>query len=461
MIIGDASVPFVGAGRLAYAPVEDLGFRGFALVLDGRSRSGFTSADGAARRRRERDDTTGDQTHRIGVPGPTAWDMARAFGAVRADPLTFLGQVQRRYGDLALAFPVPGPPGPAAERPHDIRHVLQSNARHWGKRTVQYAALARVTGPGLLALRRAQLDRPSADGGAPPSTTSLEAVGDRVRAAVDDAVRSWEGSRGPVGTFVDVAPLSTMNIALDAVGRALSAGPVRAVAPPAGRLRRRGATRGAGGRAVVPLPTWTPTPTGSPAALGAPAAGRRLDGDRGGERRSRGSADGTIGDDLLGLMLDSGLGDDEIRDELVTMVIAGHRRRWRPELAWTLVMVAEATLRCKTGCAPSRGPSGPGAAGRPTGGVAVSRAVVDAGLAPPPARVGDLPALEEHRLEHDRRAQAPRRARWRSSARGSPTATPGSVARSRLAFPSERFRDGQPGAGVHPLRTGSTALHRP
>jgi lycopene cyclase domain-containing protein len=31
-IIGDASVPFVGAGRLAYAPVEDLGF-GFALVL--------------------------------------------------------------------------------------------------------------------------------------------------------------------------------------------------------------------------------------------------------------------------------------------------------------------------------------------------------------------------------------------------------------------------------------------
>jgi lycopene cyclase domain-containing protein len=31
-IIGDASVPFAGAGRLAYAPVEDLGF-GFALVL--------------------------------------------------------------------------------------------------------------------------------------------------------------------------------------------------------------------------------------------------------------------------------------------------------------------------------------------------------------------------------------------------------------------------------------------
>ena len=31
-IIGSAGVPFVGDGRLVYAPVEDLGF-GFALVL--------------------------------------------------------------------------------------------------------------------------------------------------------------------------------------------------------------------------------------------------------------------------------------------------------------------------------------------------------------------------------------------------------------------------------------------
>lgn len=31
-IIGNQQVPFVGAGRLVYAPVEDLGF-GFALVL--------------------------------------------------------------------------------------------------------------------------------------------------------------------------------------------------------------------------------------------------------------------------------------------------------------------------------------------------------------------------------------------------------------------------------------------
>ena len=86
----------------------------------------------------------------IGVPGPTSTDMARAFRSVRRDPLSFLGQVWERYGDL-VSFPVPGAPALLLNDPADVRHVLQTGARHWGKRTVQYAALGRVTGPGLLA----------------------------------------------------------------------------------------------------------------------------------------------------------------------------------------------------------------------------------------------------------------------------------------------------------------------
>ena len=45
----------------------------------------------------------------VGVPGPSALEMARAFRSVRADPLGFLGEVTQRFGDL-VAFPVPGPP---------------------------------------------------------------------------------------------------------------------------------------------------------------------------------------------------------------------------------------------------------------------------------------------------------------------------------------------------------------
>ena len=45
----------------------------------------------------------------VGVPGPTSWDMARAFRSIRADPLTFLGEVSQHYGDT-VSFPVPGAP---------------------------------------------------------------------------------------------------------------------------------------------------------------------------------------------------------------------------------------------------------------------------------------------------------------------------------------------------------------
>src|SRR3954465_7788155 len=86
----------------------------------------------------------------LGAPGPSALDMARAFRSVRADPLTFLSEVADRYGDV-VAFPVPGPAALLVNDPDDVRHVLQTAARNWGKETVQYAALARVTGPGLLA----------------------------------------------------------------------------------------------------------------------------------------------------------------------------------------------------------------------------------------------------------------------------------------------------------------------
>ena len=86
----------------------------------------------------------------LGIPGPSTLDMARAFRSVRADPLSFLVEVTERFGDL-VAFPVPGAPALLVNDPADARHVLQTSARNWGKETVQYAALARVSGPGLLA----------------------------------------------------------------------------------------------------------------------------------------------------------------------------------------------------------------------------------------------------------------------------------------------------------------------
>ena len=86
----------------------------------------------------------------VGAPGPTTRQMMTGFWSIRADPLGFLCQARERYGDL-VAFPVPGPPALLISDPADVRRVLQTGARNWSKDTIQYRALARVTGPGLLA----------------------------------------------------------------------------------------------------------------------------------------------------------------------------------------------------------------------------------------------------------------------------------------------------------------------
>ena len=195
----------------------------------------------------------------IGVPGPTSLDMARAFRSVRADPLSFLVDVADRFGDL-VAFPVPGAPALLVNDPADARHVLQTGARSWGKQTVQYAALARVTGPGLLAssesswIEHRRLAAPAFH------HERLQAVGQEVAAAVDDAVRERLGSSS--GTeVVDVAAL-THRIGLDAVGRALFSTDL------SGQARQLlAATADAAelvvrlGRSILPTAAWVPSRT--------------------------------------------------------------------------------------------------------------------------------------------------------------------------------------------------------
>jgi cytochrome P450 len=277
----------------------------------------------------------------LGVPGPSPLDMARAFRSVRADPLSFLVEVSERFGDL-VAFPVPGAPALLVNDPSDVRHVLQTSARHWGKQTVQYAALARVTGPGLLAssepswIEHRRLAAPAFH------HHRLEAVADQVRAAADTAITArLAGDSCGTGALVDVAEL-THRIGLDAVGRALFSADLTGQAQQlldttseAAKLVVRL------GRSVLPTAEWAPTPTN----LRLRSTRHRLDAISSeliAQRRRRGrlSPAGSHGDDLLGLLLDSELTDAEIRHELVTMVIAGHETV-AAALAWALMLLAE------------------------------------------------------------------------------------------------------------------------
>ena len=275
----------------------------------------------------------------IGVPGPTSLDMARAFRSVRADPLTFLVDVSRRFGDL-VSFPVPGAPALLVNDPDDARHVLQTAARNWGKETVQYAALARVTGPGLLAssepswIEHRRLAAPAFH------HQRLAAVGDQVRAAAETAIGARLGSLAD-GDVVDVAAL-THRIGLDAVGRALFSADLSGQAQQLLDATSESADLVVRlGRSILPTAEWTPTRTN----LRLRATRRRLDASAAeiiAQRRARSlhAPAGSHGDDLLGLLLDSEMTDAEVRDELVTMVIAGHETV-AGALAWTLMLLAE------------------------------------------------------------------------------------------------------------------------
>jgi len=277
----------------------------------------------------------------LGIPGPSTLDMARGFRAVRADPLSFLVDVSERFGDL-VAFPVPGAPVLLVNDPADARHVLQTAARNWGKQTVQYAALARVTGPGLLA--SAEPSWISHRRVAAPAfhRQRLEAVGDQVRAAADAAVTArLEAGAFTDGDVVDVAAL-THRIGLDAVGRALFSADL------SGRAQDLLTATGDAaalvvrlGRSILPTAAWAPTSTN----LRLRRTRRRLDAISAEivqQRRAqfRTQPGGTHGDDLLGLLLDSAMNDEEIGNELVTMVIAGHETV-AAALAWTLMLLAE------------------------------------------------------------------------------------------------------------------------
>jgi cytochrome P450 len=271
----------------------------------------------------------------VGVDGPTSWDMLRGFRSVRADPLGFLVSAQARYGDL-VAFPVPGPPVLLVNDPTDVRHVLATGARHWGKQTVQYSSLARVTGRGLLAssdpswLQHRRLAAPAFH------HRRLEAVAEQVRAAARDAIADWR-DLPPNGAVVDVAALA-LEVALDVVGRALFSADLSERSQ-----RLLAATSDAAqlvvalGRSVIPVPEWVPTPVNRRLR----AAAHELDAlcHELIERRRRRSVTGH-GDDLLGLLMDGGLTDHEVRDELVTMVVAGHETV-AAAISWTLMLLAE------------------------------------------------------------------------------------------------------------------------
>ena len=280
----------------------------------------------------------------LDADGPVPREMVRDLLAIRRDPLGYLESVVARFGDL-VAFPLPRTPVLLVNDPAGARRVLVENARAYSKATIQYGALSLVTGGGLLTAdgeawrRRRRIVQPAFHHG------TLDVVAEQAVAAAERVTAGW--AQLPDGAVVDV-DAACLQATLEVVGRTLfdadlAADGERVVAAVHTALAV------VVQRARTPQPSWLPTPANRRLAE-AVATLDRACGDVVRGRRARGPVGG---DDLLGLLLRSadadavadaagegGLSDTEVRDELVTLVIAGHETV-ASALSWTLLLLAD------------------------------------------------------------------------------------------------------------------------
>jgi cytochrome P450 len=289
-------------------------------------------------------DRTGFPPRRYGAtpataPGPSGPTMLRAFWQIRNDPLAYLVRTAKEYGPI-VQFPIPSPPSYLVADASAARHVLTTQARNYTKRTIQYSALSLVTGDGLLTSdgevwrRQRRLVQPAFH------HESIARVGHHVAASVARLDDDWE--RLPRrGAVVDVDEM-LMRATLEIVGSSLFGTDLSGDAERLAHATLR-ALDVVIARARVPIapPAWVPTPANRRLS----AAVRELDGavtsmlrDRRAESASSREPDML---DLLLAVADDGdaLSPDEVRNQIVTFLVAGHETV-ASALSWAMWLIA-------------------------------------------------------------------------------------------------------------------------
>lgn len=288
-------------------------------------------------------------THATGVvsstsrrvpPGPKPRLLLGNALELRRDAPAFVLDLRRRYGDIAR-YQVLRSQMYMLSHPDYVKHVLQDNHRNYGKNSFAYRALRIVLGNGLLTsqgdfwLRQRRLAQPAFH------RQRVAGFSETMIAATLDMLRDWE-SYATHGQVFDVAE-EMMRLTLRITGEALFSIDLADEAGEVGQAVASGIEQLTGRflRAVAP-PLWVPTPEN-----------RRFNNvlqtlDRVvyeiiSERR-RGQEDRG---DLLSISMmaqdeETGerMDDQQLRDEVMTMVLAGHETTANA-LAWTWYLLAQ------------------------------------------------------------------------------------------------------------------------
>jgi len=242
---------------------------------------------------------------------------------IQRDPLRFLMTNAAAHGDF-IHYPLRLWEVFQITHPAIIKHILQDNNRNYTKNTIQYNTLAQVTGRGLLTsdgplwLRQRRLVQPAFH------RKRIHAFGDDISTAAASMLDRWDAR--PNGTTIDV-DAEMMQVALEIVGKTLFNLDLRHEAPEMteGVLEMLAYVVYRAKAMVAPPISW---PTGRNRRYR--AAMTKLEGVIYGAIAAR-RAGGIDHGDILSMLLAArdedtgeGMSDRQIRDEMATLIIAGH-----------------------------------------------------------------------------------------------------------------------------------------
>jgi cytochrome P450 len=269
------------------------------------------------------------------APGPSGLDALRTLLQLRRDPLPTLECVQRRFGSV-VRFPLGSRTFYLVGDPAGVQHVLQDNARNYNKDTSTYAKVRSVLGNGLLTSdgphwkRQRRVCKPAFCRGRLAATTQL------ITRRTTQMLSQWRADQE-----LDVRD-EMMRLTLSVVSAALLGADLQSEADAIGEALTSAMQHvQARIETVSDWPQWLPTPSRrrfreARGILDA-VAYRLID-------RRRQSA--TRGDDVLSLLLEARdpqtgkpLSDEAIRDEVVTLMLAGHETT-ASALTWVWVLLS-------------------------------------------------------------------------------------------------------------------------
>ncbi len=278
----------------------------------------------------------------ITAPGPNGGDMIRHMRAIQNDPLPYLEKVWREHGDV-VQFPIPWPVY-IVSSPSGARDVLVNFNRDMGKRTLQYTTLSLVTGFGLLTADTAEW-KPRRRAMQPAFHKELIAL---TQSRVDEELATLHAqwmeltSEGPAIIDIDQA---MMELALRITGAALFGINLEDDAREITEATLV-ALHGVIARAQNPLPFPLAVPT--PANVRMNKAVKRL--DRAVQsildmREKNMLPEGAPIRDMLDVLLDldEPLTAQQLRDEIVTFIVAGHETV-ASALTWSWQLLGEQPL---------------------------------------------------------------------------------------------------------------------